>query len=120
MPMRPPRHKPARLSRDYRHEAMLRQQRPEQVEIDKIRGSGRWQRVRRLFLATAPLCTDPYRTHLMERRVQVAQEVDHIIPLAHRPDLAFTFENLQGLCLDCHARKSQEERRQGYHHQGER
>lgn len=114
MPTRPPRHKPARLFRDYRHETVLRQQRPQQVEIDKIRHTGRWQRIRKLFLAAHPLCADPYATHRREGRVEVAAEVDHVLPLAQRPDLAFTFGNLQGLCSNCHDRKSQDERRSGY------
>ncbi|WP_398577353.1 HNH endonuclease [Staphylococcus sp. IVB6181] len=32
-------------------------------------------------------------------------EVDHIIPLEERPDLAYDLSNLQSLCNSCHSRK---------------
>lgn len=33
-------------------------------------------------------------------------EVDHIVPVRLRPDLAFDLDNLQTLCVRCHARKT--------------
>jgi 5-methylcytosine-specific restriction endonuclease McrA len=108
MPIRPPTHRP---HRDYRREAVQRQDAPGQALIDQIRHTARWQRVRAAYLSAFPLCNDPYAIHQRERRIEAATQADHIIPLAVRPDLAFTWENLQGLCLDCHARKNAEERR---------
>lgn len=42
-----------------------------------------------------------------------AECVDHIIPLALRPDLALDRENLQALCWECHSRKTREENQGG-------
>jgi 5-methylcytosine-specific restriction protein A len=33
-------------------------------------------------------------------------EVDHVLPVRDRPDLAWTLDNLQCLCGRCHARKT--------------
>ncbi len=41
---------------------------------------------------------------------RAAEQVDHIVPLKDRPDLAFEPSNLQALCVPCHARKSAKER----------
>jgi 5-methylcytosine-specific restriction endonuclease McrA len=37
-------------------------------------------------------------------------EVDHVQPVANRPDLSWDVENLQTLCNVCHAYKTQAER----------
>jgi len=112
MPYRPPVHSPHRPRRDYREEAISRQQRPEQVDIDAIRHTMRWQKVRKYYLASYPLCADPYGVHQREQRIEAASQVDHVIPLASRPDLAYDWTNLQSLCVPCHARKSMQERRE--------
>jgi 5-methylcytosine-specific restriction endonuclease McrA len=44
-------------------------------------------------------------------RTTLAEEVDHIIPIRIRPDLAFVRRNLQPLCKPCHSRKTMMERR---------
>ncbi|MEO1278959.1 MAG: HNH endonuclease signature motif containing protein [Planctomycetota bacterium] len=36
-------------------------------------------------------------------------EVDHVLPVRDRPDLAFKLENLQTLCGSCHSKKTIEE-----------
>ena len=33
-------------------------------------------------------------------------EVDHVLPVRDRPDLAWSIDNLQSLCGRCHARKT--------------
>jgi len=33
-------------------------------------------------------------------------EIDHMEPVRHRPDLAYSLSNLQTLCGRCHARKT--------------
>lgn len=33
-------------------------------------------------------------------------EIDHILPVRDRPDLAYSLSNLQTLCCRCHARKT--------------
>lgn len=37
---------------------------------------------------------------------RVRLEVDHVLPVRDRPDLAFTLDNLQVLCSRCHTRKT--------------
>jgi 5-methylcytosine-specific restriction endonuclease McrA len=33
---------------------------------------------------------------------KVGEQVHHVIPRAQRPDLTYTWDNLQTLCIDCH------------------
>jgi 5-methylcytosine-specific restriction endonuclease McrA len=33
-------------------------------------------------------------------------ECDHVLPVRSRPDLSFSLDNLQTLCVRCHARKT--------------
>lgn len=56
--------------------------------------------IRAAVLRANPLCIHCQRAG----RVTLADEVDHIIPLAKGG--TDEFKNLQGLCRDCHARKS--------------
>lgn len=81
-------------------------------EINQRRGSSaqrgyghRWQRIRKMFLASHPVCEDPYGVHVGQ--VIPATDVDHIVPLSrggtHRVD------NLQALCHACHSRKTARE-----------
>lgn len=58
---------------------------------------------RAAFLLDNPLCA----ACRAEGRTAAALEVDHVVPLwKNGPD---TWENLQALCLDCHAAKSARE-----------
>lgn len=56
-----------------------------------VRSTARWQRLRRLVLAGAPLCWMP---GCFER----ATEVDHIRPVVERPDLALCRSNVRPAC----------------------
>lgn len=58
---------------------------------------------------SAPLCSDPYRTHAEQKETVVANEVDHIISRRKRPDLVFDLDNLQPLCKACHSTKTRKE-----------
>ena len=71
----------------------------------KIRSSARWRKVRKMVLDMNPLCVvcDANGSKV------VAVDVDHIIPLALQPDLAFDTSNLQGLCRSCHNCKTAQE-----------
>jgi len=42
---------------------------------------------------------------------QMANTVDHIIPVKKAKMLAFDLDNLQSMCESCHAKKSAKERR---------
>lgn len=62
----------------------------------------RWQKASKRFLRENPLCAD-----CLERgRTEAATLVDHIIP--HRGDMTIFWDktNLQGLCVQCHGRKT--------------
>lgn len=39
-------------------------------------------------------------------RVRVGDQVDHILPIAERPELQWDESNLQTLCRACHGRKT--------------
>ncbi len=71
---------------------------------DRVYKSARWLKVRRMVLRRQPICADPHGVHRATGEVVPALDVDHIRPLAERPDLAFTLTNLRGLCRSCHSR----------------
>jgi 5-methylcytosine-specific restriction protein A len=60
-----------------------------------------WKRLARVVLSEQPVCVGYQRECSMP-----ATDVDHIEPLAKRPDLALVRTNLQGLCKACHTRKT--------------
>jgi 5-methylcytosine-specific restriction enzyme A len=67
------------------------------------RGYGaRWQRLRKMYLRQHPVCT---------LCGQPATDVDHILP--KRRGGSDNWSNLQALCPGCHARKTNQEMRQG-------
>jgi 5-methylcytosine-specific restriction protein A len=71
-----------------------------------------WQRLRRMKLAADPFCE--IRTHCKGLIPDnVATEVDHIIPIAERPDLRLVWSNLQSSCTPCHSAKTMRESSQG-------
>lgn len=92
--------------RDRAHDRAYDRERADDV-AKRIRSSARWREVRRLQLSREPLC----RACAARGETTAAAEVDHIVPIRERPDLAFTRTNLQSLCEPCHGRKSGEERR---------
>lgn len=59
-----------------------------------------WRKLRALKLATDPFCQ--IRTHCQGAP---ATEVDHIVPIALRPDLRLVWSNLQSACKPCNAAK---------------
>lgn len=71
-----------------------------------VRRSYRWRKVRALQLRKRPVC----ELQLEGCRLEATQ-VDHRVPLSERPDLAYSMDNLVSVCTSCHARKSQDERR---------
>lgn len=79
---------------------------PAQAQAAKVRSSATWQKVRQMVLDRDGVCVE------CERRGYTTEptQVDHILPITQRPDLALTMSNLQALCTTCHARKSATER----------
>jgi 5-methylcytosine-specific restriction protein A len=61
-----------------------------------------WQKLRKLKLATNPLC----ELCLKKGIVEPATEVDHKIPIAKWPEGRLIWENLQSLSKSCHSRKT--------------
>lgn len=60
----------------------------------RLRSSGRWRRLRAVYLSKYPVCQDCGQ--------RAAIEVHHIIGVAERPDFAFAEDNLRALCIPCH------------------
>jgi 5-methylcytosine-specific restriction protein A len=99
MPLRPPLHRPAHYDPQQVRRAQLQ-------TLDRQRGSASargydvaWRRLRLVVLAEAPLCC-----FCRERGLAVpAAEIDHITPIALRPDLRLVRTNLRATCKPCHS-----------------
>ena len=116
MPRRPPRpcaHPGCRElvhgaeSRCDRHRRQINRERDDRRGGSTSRGYGSdWQRLRKRKLLTDPYCAD------CESRgvVTLAEEVDHILTIAERPDLRLVWDNLQSLCGSCHRAKTAAQR----------
>lgn len=89
-----------------RHSLPARRGGATQARIDQLRSTARWQSVRDLQLQEQPLC----ESCLAGGHTTPATQVDHVVPLRVRPDLAFDLANLQSICVPCHALKSARER----------
>lgn len=68
-------------------------------------GTHQWRKLRSAKLDANPRCETC--------RQRPATEVDHVIPLAERPDLRYDWDNLSSICRDCHRAKTAEESRRG-------
>jgi 5-methylcytosine-specific restriction endonuclease McrA len=68
----------------------------------RIYDTARWKRLRAQYLARHPLCVDCQRAG----RVTPASHVDHIETVEQKPELAWSWSNLAGLCASCHAFKT--------------
>ena len=112
MPSRPPSHRRALTDRDASTAAPVvarstyRADTPEQREADRLRSTARWQKARAKVLKQDPMC----RPCASIGRERAATQVDHLVPVVTRPDLAFVEANLQPICDACHRRKSAKER----------
>ncbi len=113
MPTRPPTHTQllrrarGRRQGDRDYDQQRRERDPALAFAARVYRSKRWQNLRALQLSREPLCEDCRRHGVVER----ATQVDHVLGLVLRPDLAYDLANLQSLCTACHARKSAAERR---------
>lgn len=74
----------------------------------RIYNSVQWKKLRAAFLLENPLCA----TCMAKGKPEGARDVDHRIPLAVQPDLAYEWDNLQALCRPCHNRKTRAEKAQ--------
>lgn len=65
----------------------------------------RWRTFRKVYLSQFPLCV-----HCKAKGfVVAAEELDHIIQIKKGGEM-YSYDNLQGLCKSCHARKSASEK----------
>jgi 5-methylcytosine-specific restriction protein A len=65
-----------------------------------------WQKVRDMFLHTHALCEMDCKDKGL---VVAAEVVDHIIPIAERPELRLDPSNLRAACKPCHDRRTARE-----------
>ena len=63
-----------------------------------------WQKTREQWFRQYPFCVDPYGEH--GARLVVATDLDHIVPHHGNVELFRDRKNLQGLCKECHSRKT--------------
>ena len=103
MPKAPPVHDPNASHPSKRHD-------PRSLTDARFYSMAKWRHLRRRFLKRNPLCTDPLGVHEQEGRTVPAQEVHHVIPRRERPDLEYTWSNLQQLCKSCHSKLTARER----------
>ncbi len=80
------------------------------AQAARIRSGRQWQRVRALHRALAPLCCDPFGDHAQAGGVAMNEQSHHVLPLASRPDLAYSLDNLAPLCTTCHGKVERLER----------
>jgi 5-methylcytosine-specific restriction protein A len=67
-------------------------------EYQKVYQDKRWRLLRAEKMRCNPICEKCEKVN----RIRPTDEVHHIVPFDIRPDLAFDWDNLQSLCLDCH------------------
>lgn len=80
---------------------------PRQREITRLRGSQRYVRFRAAYMGEHPVC----ELCKPEGRTRASRELDHITALRRYPVASieaacFDEDNVQALCISCHAAKS--------------
>ena len=80
---------------------------PDRGVEDAVVSSARWKALRARLLRDEPVC----RACAAAGRTELATQVDHVVPVRVRPDLAYDLSNCAPLCTVCHAAKSASERR---------
>lgn len=83
---------------------------PEAAQYRKKYNSKRWQILRKMRLASEPLC----RMCVTDGGATVASVVDHITPHRGSDELFFDYGNTQSLCKAHHDGAKQREERHGY------
>ena len=82
---------------------------PDRSVEDEVVSSARWKALRARVLRDEPLC----RKCAAAGRTELAVQVDHVVGVRARPDLAYDLGNCQPLCGPCHGLKNAAERRSG-------
>lgn len=73
--------------------------------IESFYNSPPWRKLRKEKINKNPLCEHCIK----ENKITPAEEVDHILTIINRPDLALHYNNLQSLCKKCHIKKTTED-----------
>jgi 5-methylcytosine-specific restriction enzyme A len=68
----------------------------------RLYDTARWRALRKLYFKRHPLCRDCQ----LLGRVTAASHLDHIRTVEAAPELAWSWDNLTGLCHACHSRKT--------------
>lgn len=99
MPTRPTRHRSIDQAKRLGAKSLKAMDRPSASARGYDR---RWQKNAKVYLASNPLCADPFGVH--GGWPAPAGHVDHITPRSAGG--GDEWENLQGLCVRCHSRKT--------------
>lgn len=73
---------------------------------DQFYATPAWRKLRNRFIKLHPLCVDCEA----EGRITASYIVDHVIERKDDPNRELDWDNLAGLCLQCHNKKSARER----------
>jgi 5-methylcytosine-specific restriction endonuclease McrA len=68
----------------------------------RLYDTARWRAMRKLYFQRHPLCVECQSIG----RVVAASHLDHVRPIEAAPELAWSWDNLQGLCASCHSSKT--------------
>ena len=109
MPRKSPTHSAQQVHTEAGLAAAQQRKIPSEQAVYKSR---RWAQLRARVLRQQPWCADPLGWHAAVQELRPAVQVDHIVPLRQRPELAYVRSNLQGLCHQCHAKKTHGQREQ--------
>lgn len=97
MPNRIPYHKAISAAKG-NEDARAYRQSPGRKEVEAFYNSKEWRRHSRAYRSEHPLCEPCQR----EGRVTAAQQVHHKEEISKRPDLAYEWDNLESVCIQCH------------------
>src|SRR4051812_665902 len=68
------------------------------LDIQKLRSSARWQKLRRIYLTHHPLC----EMCEVNNKITVANQIHHKIPVRKDINKFFDIQNLKSVCRECH------------------
>jgi 5-methylcytosine-specific restriction protein A len=66
--------------------------------MQKIYQDKRWKAIRKAKFAANPVCEECDSKGITTQ----TDEIHHIVPIEVNPDLAFEWDNLKSLCVECH------------------
>lgn len=75
----------------------------------KVENTARWKRLSKSVRRENPLCEDCLAEG--KKAPELSTDVDHVIDVEVRPDLAFEKSNLRALCTSHHSKKTLREAR---------